>query len=129
MPHPNEELVRRGYDAFVAGDMPTLRELFDADVTWHPSTQGALSGDKHGVDEVLGYFGQTMELTQGNFQVEVHDVLANDDHVVGLQTARATRGDKHLVDRGLLVFHVRGGKVTEVWQYLEDQAAVDRFWS
>ncbi len=29
MAHPNEELIRRGYDAFARGDMDTLRELFD----------------------------------------------------------------------------------------------------
>ena len=28
MAHPNEELVRRGYEAFAKGDMETLRELF-----------------------------------------------------------------------------------------------------
>ncbi len=29
-----------------------------------------------------------MELTGGNFRVEVHDILANDEHAVGLHTAR-----------------------------------------
>ena len=29
MAHPNEDLVRRGYEAFTKGDMETLRELFD----------------------------------------------------------------------------------------------------
>jgi ketosteroid isomerase-like protein len=29
MGHPDEELVRRGYDAFSSGDLQTLRELFD----------------------------------------------------------------------------------------------------
>jgi hypothetical protein len=38
---------------------------------------------------VLGYFGKTMELTGGNFQVEVHDVVANDEHAVGLNTVHA----------------------------------------
>ena len=29
MGHPNEDLIRRGYDAFSSGDMQTLRELSD----------------------------------------------------------------------------------------------------
>ena len=29
MAHPNEELTRRGFDAFAKGDVDTLRELFD----------------------------------------------------------------------------------------------------
>jgi uncharacterized protein len=35
MVHPNEELVRRGFDAFSKGDVDTLRELFDTDAVWH----------------------------------------------------------------------------------------------
>jgi ketosteroid isomerase-like protein len=42
MGHPNEDLVRRGYDAFGSGDMQTLRELFHPDIVWHaPATTGA----------------------------------------------------------------------------------------
>ena len=35
MGHPNEDLVRRGYDAFSSGDVETLRELWDPDIVWH----------------------------------------------------------------------------------------------
>ena len=31
MAHPNEDLVRRGYEAFATGDMATLNELFADD--------------------------------------------------------------------------------------------------
>ena len=33
--HPNAALFRRGYAAFNAGDMDTIRELFDENITWH----------------------------------------------------------------------------------------------
>jgi ketosteroid isomerase-like protein len=36
MGHPNEDLIRRGYDAFSTGDMDTLRELY------HPTSSGTL---------------------------------------------------------------------------------------
>ena len=35
MGHPNEDLIRRGYDAFSRGDMDTLRELYHPDIVWH----------------------------------------------------------------------------------------------
>ena len=35
MGHPNEDLVRRGYDAFSRGEMDTLRELYHPDIVWH----------------------------------------------------------------------------------------------
>ena len=116
MGHPNEDLVRRGYDAFSSGDMQTLRELWHPDIVWHVPGRSQISGD-HRVDAVLGYFGQMMELTGGALRVNVHDVVANDEHAVGLHSTHAERAGKTLDDNNTLVFHVRDGKVTEVWQY------------
>jgi uncharacterized protein len=45
MGHPNEDLVRRGYDAFSRGDMQTLRELFHPDIVWHAPGRSQLAGD------------------------------------------------------------------------------------
>jgi len=129
MGHPHEDLVRRGYDAFTRGDMQTLRELFDPDIVWHAPGRSQLAGDHQGVDTVLGYFGKTMELTGGNFQVEVHDVVANDEHAVDLNTVHAERNSKTLQDNNSLVFHVRDGRVTEVWQYWTDQDAADELFA
>ena len=44
MAHPNEELVRKGYDAFAKGDMDTLRELFDPEIVWHFPGRSQLAG-------------------------------------------------------------------------------------
>ncbi len=127
MSHPDEELVRRGYDAFSKGDMQTLREVFHPDLVWHSPGRNQLSGDHRGVDAVLGFFGRTMELTGGTFRVAVHDVVANDEHVVGLNSVAAERGGRTLRDTNTLVFHVRDGKATEVWQFWADQYAADEF--
>ena len=87
MAHPNEELVRRGYDAFAKGDMDTLRELFDPGIVWHFPGRSPLAGDHRGVDAVLGFFGRTMELTAGTFRAELHDVVGDDRHAVGMHLA------------------------------------------
>jgi uncharacterized protein len=71
--------------------MQTLREWFDPDIVWHAPGHSQLAGDHQGVDAVLGFFGQTMELTGGSFRVEVHDAVAHDEHAVGLHTAHAER--------------------------------------
>ena len=96
MGHPNEDLIRRGYDAFSRGDLQTLRELFHPDIVWHAPGRNQLAGDHQGVDAVLGYFGRTIQLTGGNFRVEVHDVVANDEHAVGLNSVHAERDGKTL---------------------------------
>jgi len=84
--HPNVELSRRGYDAFAKGDLATLSELIADDVTWHVRGVGPLSGDYHGRDEVFAFFGRLAEETAGTFRLDVHDVLANDEHTVALCT-------------------------------------------
>ena len=48
MSHPNEDLIRRGYDAFSRGDMDTLRELFHPDIVWHAPGRSQLAGDPPG---------------------------------------------------------------------------------
>ena len=129
MGHPNEDLIRRGYDAFSRGDMDTLRELFHPNIVWHAPGRSQLAGDHQGVDTVLGYFGRTMELTGGTFRVEVHDVVANDEHGVGLNSIHAEREGRTLEDNTTLVFHIRDGMVTEVGQYWADQYAADDLFS
>src|ERR671935_2644735 len=127
MAHPNEELIRRGYEAFGKGDMDTIRGLFADDIVWHAPGRSQFSGDFRGVDEVLGQFARLFEETNGTFNVEIHDVLANDEHVVVLAVARGERSGKTLEDRGVQVFHVKDGKVTEQWLHSEDQYAADEF--
>jgi ketosteroid isomerase-like protein len=129
MAHPNEELVRRGFEAFSKGDVDTLRDLFDPDAVRHAPGRSPLSGDHRGVDDILDFFARTMELTGGTFRVELHDVVANDEHTVALYVARGEREGRTLEDRSVLVSHVRNGKLLETWQHSEDQYAADEYLS
>jgi ketosteroid isomerase-like protein len=127
--HPNVELTRQGYAAFAKGDLATLAGQLADDVTWHVLGTGPLSGTYHGRDEVFGFFGRLAEETAGTFRLDVHDVLANDEHAVTLCTLSASRGDKSIEIPVANVAHVRDGKVTEFWAATTDpQASID-FWS
>jgi uncharacterized protein len=129
MTHPNAELFREGYDAFGKGDLDRLRELFSPDITWHSPGSNKYSGDHVGIDAVLGLFGRFNEDTGGNFQTEIHDILANDEHGVALGTLHAARGDKRVDDRYTHVVHVEGGRITESWIFQENLAAIDDLWA
>ena len=127
--HPNEELLRTGYDAFGKGDMDTIRSLFADDIVWHSPGKSPLAGDYRGVDAVLEQFGKVFELTGGTFKIEIHDILANDTHAVVLARATAERDGKRLDDKGVNVWHIKDGKVTEQWLHAGDQYASDEFFS
>ncbi|MDR6505129.1 nuclear transport factor 2 family protein [Arthrobacter oryzae] len=125
----NIDLVRRGYDAFGAGDMATLGELFNDDAVWHVGGSGALSGDKSGRDAILAYFGELVSRSGGTVKVTLDDVVGGDNHTVGVQRNHAERDGKAMDQRAALVFTIRDGKVAEVYEFLEDTARNDEFWS
>ncbi|MDX1658038.1 MAG: nuclear transport factor 2 family protein [Nitriliruptorales bacterium] len=128
MAHENEQLIRRGYEAFANGDMATINEIFADDITWHSAGDNPLAGDFEGKQEVLGVLGKIGEITD-SFSQEIHDVLANDDHAVALVKNRATRDGETLESTAVHVYHVENGQVVSFWNHPYDQAKSDAFFS
>jgi ketosteroid isomerase-like protein len=122
-------LVRRGYEAFSAGDMDTLGELFTEDAVWHTGGSGGLSGDKQGRDAILAYFGELASRSNGSLKVTLEDVATGDRYAVGVHTNHAERDGKSLDQRAVIVFTLSGGKVTEANELQEDTAELADFWS
>jgi predicted SnoaL-like aldol condensation-catalyzing enzyme len=61
-------------------------------------------------------------------RIDIHDVLANDDHAVIIGTAHLEAEDGDSVDYKFVnVFHISDGKVTEAWGLAENDAEVDSF--
>jgi len=127
--HPNEELLKRGYEAFSARDLDTVLSVFADDITWHVGGSSTLSGDYKGHDQVKGFFGGLMEMSGGTFSQEVHDILANDSHGAVMVTFHAERGGRSLDGREVHIWHLANGKATEFWGFPEDQAALDELFS
>jgi uncharacterized protein len=128
MAHPNEDLIRRGYEAFGAQDMATLNELFADDVVWHSPGHNQLAGTFRGKEEVFAIFQKVGELTGGTFKLDIHAVLADDEHAVVLSRSTGEREGKTLDDNTVQVFHIKDGKVTEQWLHPGDTYAADEFW-
>jgi ketosteroid isomerase-like protein len=126
--HANVQQARRGYEAFSKGDMATVSELMADDVVWHVGGNNSLSGDYKGKDAVFGFFGKLMELTDGTFKLEVHDILANDEHSAILVRTSAQKGAKKLDSKAVHITHTNpAAKITEFWSFEENQAATDEF--
>jgi ketosteroid isomerase-like protein len=129
MAHPNEEFVRRGYEAFNNGDVETLRQLFADATIFHEPGRSLISGDYQGLDQVLGFFGTLAERSGGTFRATLHDVVANDEHAVGLHSSDAERDGRRISSPTVLVFHIRDGRITETWSHHYDQHEFDEFWA
>jgi hypothetical protein len=126
--HPNATLLRNGYAAFARGDVATLTDLFAQDVVWHLAGNNQLSGEHKGRDSVFAAFAKTASLSGGTFKIELHDVVANDEHVVALTRATGSREGRTLEVSDADVYHVKDGKVTEMWSLTGDPASTDAFW-
>lgn len=128
--HPNVERARKGYAAFANGDMDTVGELLSDDIVWHAGGNNILSGDYKGKEAVFGLLGRIMQETGGTLSQDVHDILANDEHVVVLVQTSAERNGVRVDQRAVDVMHADAdGRITEFWRFFEDSAAVDAMWS
>jgi ketosteroid isomerase-like protein len=105
----NQHHPGRAYSSALEARVPPCYGATRRDIVWH-------APGRH-------------QLTGGNFRVEVHDVVANDEHAVGLHVAHAERGGRTLRDNTVLVFQISDGKATEVWQYWSDPYAADELFS
>jgi ketosteroid isomerase-like protein len=126
----NAELVRRGYEAFNAGDMGTLTELFDESASWHTPGQSPIAGDHEGREAAFAQFGRYGGDTGGTFKAELQYVLADDDgHAVGIHHNSAERNGKQLDVDCALVFEIKDGRVVDGREHFYDLSAWDEFWS
>ena len=127
--HPNLELLRRGYAAYTSGDLATIDQLLAEDAVWHVAGRSPLAGDYTGKEQIFGFFGTLQELSGGTATIDVHDLLAGDEHGVALVTESATRNGQEYEGRAMHVLHLRDGKITEFWDAQVDQYSADEFWS
>lgn len=120
--HPNAAIIRNFYGT--SGGPDAVAHLLDEGVVWHLPGGNPMSGDHVGRNAVLA----AMRYFEG-VQLEVHDVVANDDHAVALLRARGTRKGRQYDALEIDAFHIKDGKITEFWSFSEDQRLTDEYWS
>jgi len=122
--HPNAALARTTIDALNDGDVGAMAAVMADDVVWHYIG---------GTEPVRGKAAMTESLSpsSGDFTItaKLHDVVANDDHVIALVDATAERGGKTFTYRTAEIMHIKDGKVTERWAFSDDTAAIVAFFS
>jgi hypothetical protein len=123
--HPNVARLREGYAAFSKGDFAALNELFAEDVLWHVGGRNQFARDYRGRDDVYGLFGKMMETTGGTFGIDVHAILADDEHGVAIVISRGSANGHTVEIKEAHVFHLHDGKVVEFWDASTDQYSGD----
>ncbi len=122
--HPNVTMYREIMDAVNAGDFEKSLEATADDIEWWEigSTEpirGKANLIAH-MQEAMGDYSITADL---------HDVVANDEHLVALIEATAERGGDTLHYRTAEIYHIRDGKMTHRWAFSDDTEAINRFFA
>ena len=126
----NAAVVRRGYEAFNAGDMKTLTELFDESAVWHLPGRSSFAKDYQGRDAILAYFGQLGQETGGTFRATLQHLFESEDgRVIGVHHNSGERDGKRLDVGCCLVFELEDGRVVDGREHFFDLYAWDEFWS
>jgi ketosteroid isomerase-like protein len=107
--------VRDAFDAFRRGDMKALSDAWTDDIVWHGRGSTKFGRDAKGKEAVIGYIAQYPQEFQ-DIAIDLHDILANDKHVVALANTSSKRNGKTYQDQVTYIFHVNDqGKVSEAW--------------
>lgn len=113
-------------DAFNEGDFQLFDDLIADDIEWW---EIGASEPIRGKETLRARMTQEM----GDWQItgSLHDVLSNDDHLVGLVEATATKQDGSTLDyRTAEIHHVDAdGKLTHRWSFSDDTKAITDFFS
>lgn len=124
------DLVRRGYAAFNAGDIPTLSSLLSREVVQHVPGEGPLAGAYKGIEAVIGYYSKLGVMTDGSFRADLVDVHGDGKgHVTAVHQITMTRNGVTRVSRGSILFTFLGDKVTDLLELHADLPGDDAFFA
>lgn len=128
--HPNATRIRDLFGAFRRRDVEAIRSAISETAVWHfPGKSGKLAGAHSGHDGIFTFLARVSELTEGTFELDLEEILANDKWAVVFFRGRARRQDRELDNPTCLKIRLQDGRATEVWEFVWDLYAVDRFWS
>ena len=129
MKHPNALLLEKLYSDFSKGDLAAVLEACADKVTFQVPGKSPLAGKYDKSTFGSGFVMKLMELSGGTIKVEVHDILASDQHGVVLATDKLTRNGKPFEYRTVHVWRFEGGKPVAWYEYPRDLYQYDSVWS
>jgi ketosteroid isomerase-like protein len=131
MTQANEDLIRRGYQAFGTGDLDTLKSMMAPDVVHEVPGSNQFAGEHKGPDELMDMYGRLFDVSGGTYNADLLSIESRDDNtVVSTHRGTAVREGASLDTTETLTFTVEDGKITRIVSSFtpEDEAAEDAFW-
>lgn len=123
--HPNVAVYRDVHENLQRGNFQSAIDALDDNVIWHQLGADTL----YGKEAVAASMSEMEELGADAFTIDVHDVLGNDKHVIGLVEATVKMGDETFSYRTAEIAHMTDGKLTERWAFSDDTQRIIEFFA
>ena len=120
--HPNVQTVRDALDSMTETDVAALAAVVAENIEYHQIGAPGIMG-KAALIESMEALGE-ME-----FGLEVHDVLANDDHSIALLDVTVKAAGQEFKYRTAEIYHLEDGKITKRWAFSDDTQAITDFFA
>ncbi len=126
MAESNVEVVEKMYHCFKTGDLATLKaEVFAEDIVWDLPGHHPLAGVKHGVGEVLAFFGKLRTLGLQVTPLGIGEL--SNGGVAEIYQAHGEVGGVKLTAFNCNYYTIRDGKIVQVQVMMADQHGYDAF--
>lgn len=123
--HPNAAKYREMSKATESGDFAAYADAIADDVEWWEiGSSQPVRGKAALLERMQEFMGGDVSITG-----DLHDVIANDEHMVALVNAKAERGGKTFSYKTAEIYHVKDGKITHRWAFSDDTAAINEFFA
>ncbi|MGF6884620.1 ketosteroid isomerase-like protein [Nocardia sp. GAS34] len=122
---PKIRVIGDFFDAYTRYDRDGMKAVLADDIAWTIPGHHALSGTKHGLEEVVAFFDQ---LARAGMKAETFFLEANEEYVVDIHRGYSTEGDGKVDTLWALVWHFNSeGKVDRVDNLCLDQHQMDTY--
>ena len=127
---PDAMLVRDTFGAFGAGDFDRLSQILADDLVWEATGVHPLAGVYKGREDVFGFLGRAVELTEGTLAPQPIDIAGTDGRVLVRARTSGRRPDGRSVDvEEFLVIELENGHVRQVRSLVPDAGTWNAFWA
>lgn len=126
MIHKNAQLLLNTYAAFANGDPAPLFASLLPSIRWNASGGSPIAGEYNGVEEVMGFFDKMFRLYEGNLQLKVISILADDSAAAVLTDESIEYKGKKCSFKSVHVWKFEGGKLAEFRVFNDD--SYNLFW-
>ena len=115
--------------AFNRGDLAALGESVAPDVVYRIPGRATVSGEFHGIDEVIGAFQRLRKESGDTISVAPERVLSDGDTVMFTARVTAEHGGRSLDVLNAYAFRFRDGKLADGRLFPSDLHAIEMFFS